>query len=292
MTDWTAPEPRSTTLRDGRTLAWYDLGDPDGVPVVSNHGGLVCALDVTTATAAAAAAGVRILSPDRPGVGGSDPAPGRTLVDWSNDVADLLDDQGIDRCRILGWSLGGDYALSCAHGLADRVDRTTVIAGCLPLDDRTRRSQLNRTDDRLARLSVEHPNRAERMFKVMAATAHRAPGAYVRSAARSLGGEDAEVVRRHADWFVGASRPALSQSSGMVTEYRVMVQPWGFRPHDLREVAGSISVWQGTADTLISEAWGRELAEEVGAELHIVEGAGHFVAVDRWEQVLADVLAA
>ncbi len=221
----------------------------------------------------------------------SDPAPGRTLVDWADDVADLLDDQGIDRCRILGWSLGGDYALSCAHGLADRVDRTTVIAGCLPLDDRARRSELNRTDDRLARLSVEHPHRAERMFKVMAATAHRASGAFVRSAARSLGGEDAEVVRRHADWFVGASRPALVRSSGMVTEYRVMVQPWGFRPDELVGRTGPTSVWQGTADTLVPEAWGRELAQEIGAELHLVEGAGHFVAVERWDQVLADVLA-
>jgi len=290
MSDWTAPTPKTTTLRDGRTLAWYDIGDPDGVPVVSNHGGLVCGLDVTTATDAATAAGVRILSPDRPGIGGSDPAPDRTLVGWSDDVADLLDDQGIDRCRVLGWSLGGDYALSCAHGLAERAERTTVIAGCLPLDDPTRRSELNKTDDRFARLAVEHPHRAERMFKVMAATAHRAAGAFVRSAARSLGGDDAEVVRRNGDWFVGASRPALSRPSGMVTEYRVMVQPWGFRADELADRTGPISVWQGTADPLVPEAWGRELARELGAELHLVEGAGHFLAVERWDQILADLL--
>ena len=38
MSDWTAPTPKTTTLRDGRTLAWYDIGDPDGVPVVFFHG--------------------------------------------------------------------------------------------------------------------------------------------------------------------------------------------------------------------------------------------------------------
>ena len=49
------PEARRTELHDGRTVAYIDIGDPDGYPVISNHGGLSCRLDVAPADASAKA---------------------------------------------------------------------------------------------------------------------------------------------------------------------------------------------------------------------------------------------
>ncbi len=102
-------------LSDGRSLAYAEYGALDGFPVVNCHGGLVCGLDVAAADGTAAAAGVRLISPDRPGVGLSDPDPGRTLAAWAQDVAELLDHIGVQRFAAMGWSMGGQYAA------ADRV---------------------------------------------------------------------------------------------------------------------------------------------------------------------------
>ena len=74
------------TLADGRRVAYLEVGDPDGSPVISCHGGLSSRLDVQSAAASAAALGVRVICPDRPGIGGSDPQPGRTLKDWPAEV--------------------------------------------------------------------------------------------------------------------------------------------------------------------------------------------------------------
>src|ERR1700726_1453146 len=78
-------------LPDGRRLAYADWGDPGGTPVLYFHGGLSCRLDIGFADEQARAGGVRLIAPDRPGIGGSDRAPGRTVAAWADDVAALAD---------------------------------------------------------------------------------------------------------------------------------------------------------------------------------------------------------
>src|SRR3954470_4717286 len=112
---------RVVRLRDGRAMGYAQYGTPDGFPIVNAHGGLACRLDVAAADAAAAAAGVRLISPDRPGVGRSDPRPGRTIDDWARDVAGLLDLIDVDRFAVMGWSMGGQYAAAVGHALPHRV---------------------------------------------------------------------------------------------------------------------------------------------------------------------------
>ena len=73
-------------LRDGRRMGYAVYGHPDGFVIVSAHGGLACRLDVAAADAVARDAGVRLVSPDHPGIGWSDPQPGRTVLDWADDV--------------------------------------------------------------------------------------------------------------------------------------------------------------------------------------------------------------
>jgi pimeloyl-ACP methyl ester carboxylesterase len=75
--------------------------------VFSWHGGLVCRLDASPVDDAARVLGVRIISPDRPGVGLSDRSAGRSTFDWARDVEELLDRLGVERFACSGWSMGG-----------------------------------------------------------------------------------------------------------------------------------------------------------------------------------------
>jgi hypothetical protein len=59
---------RIVRLRDGRLMGFAQYGSLDGFPIVNAHGGRVCRLDVAAAHAVAAETGVRLISPDRPGV--------------------------------------------------------------------------------------------------------------------------------------------------------------------------------------------------------------------------------
>ena len=57
----------------------------------------------------ALARGIRIIAPDRPGLGLSTRLPGRQIADWPNDVRELADALGIARFAVIGISGGGPY---------------------------------------------------------------------------------------------------------------------------------------------------------------------------------------
>ncbi|HSM83004.1 MAG TPA: alpha/beta hydrolase [Nodosilinea sp.] len=68
------------------------------------------------------------LAPDLRGYGASQPRAPFQLEDSLSDLIDLLDAQGIERCIVLGWSLGGILALELALRQPSRVAGLILIA--------------------------------------------------------------------------------------------------------------------------------------------------------------------
>jgi pimeloyl-ACP methyl ester carboxylesterase len=267
---------RIVRLLDGRSMSYVQYGDPDGFPIVNAHGGLACRLDVAASDATAKAAGVRLISPDRPGVGRSDPQPGRTIDDWARDVAGLLDLIDVDRFAVMGWSMGGQYAAAVGHALPHRVTRVAIIAGALPLTDSGVFDELPAMDRVLTRASARAPWLAAQWFRIIGLTAGAAPTLYGRLAARELGAADGAVIRDDGfAAFARMTREALRQPAGAVEEYRAWMRPWGFTPEELTV---PVDVWAGTRDQLINPSWPHRLASRIpNATLNIRDG-GHFMA--------------
>jgi pimeloyl-ACP methyl ester carboxylesterase len=119
-------------LSDGRRIGVLEVGSGDGLPVFHFHGNGSSRLEVMLLADVAAQAGARLIGLDRPGIGDSDPAPGRTLIDWPNDVVQVADRLQIGRFAVAGFSAGGAYALACAHRLAHRLTRCALISSICP----------------------------------------------------------------------------------------------------------------------------------------------------------------
>ncbi len=270
------------TLPDRRVLALREYGDPKGRPVVCNHGGLVSGQDVSPADAAAKALNLRLISPDRPGIGASTPRPGRATGDWADDVGHMADALGLDRFGAFGWSLGGQYAMALGARLAHRVSTVVVVAGCIP---GLHPAALNPTDRRFMRLSLGPVPVASTAFAAIRTVARLAPGIVDELTQRSLCPSDQAAVRAlppgaMADWMA----TAMSRPSGMVEEYRVLGRPWGFAPADVR---APTTFWQGARDTLVPLPWAEQLTSSTpGATLRTVPNDGHFLAYARWHEVL------
>jgi pimeloyl-ACP methyl ester carboxylesterase len=274
-------------LPDGRTLAYRTFGDPDGRVVVNCHGGLLCGLDIASFDDAAVELGVHIVSPDRPGIGASSPAPGRTTASWAHDVQVLLDRLSVERASALGWSMGGQYALACA-ALLDGIDRAVIIAGALPLDDAATFAQLNAMDRRLTRLSGNHPHVARIGFMSLGTIARHTPKVWARQMTKGAVPEEASVIHGLSDpGLAAAAAVALEGGIGMAEEYRAWTRPWGFTPED---VTVPIVIWQGDADHLVPPDWGKTLSSRIpGARLELRAGEGHFLGFRHQLDVLRDL---
>jgi len=278
------PEDRVIRLRDGRLMGFAEYGDPGGFTVVNAHGGLAGRLDVAAADRSARDAGIRLLSPDRPGIGLSDPQPGRTVLDWARDVEDLANHLGVGRFGVMGWSMGGQYALAVGSRVASRVTSVAVIAGALPLTESGVFAQLPAGDRAFTRLSQHAPLVARSCFRVMGAVALRAPRLFRRLGARDLGAADAAVLRSEpVRNFSLMSGEALRTAPGMVEDYRAWMRPWGFAPEDLTV---PVDVWGGSDDELVPTHWPPALARRIpGATLNIRTG-GHFMAHLHYREIL------
>src|SRR6185436_3673260 len=260
------------------------FGDPDGEVIVNCHGGLVSRNDVEPNAADARDLGVCVISPDRPGVGLSDRAPGHGQLDWvTGDLTELLDRLGVDRFAVMGWSAGGQYALATAVGRPDRVTRAAVIAGCLPIDDPGTFADLDALDRRLVNWSTKRPVLARAYFRASRQLAERAPHRLTRLSASQLEGRDAGSLAALGDWFPRVMAEGVADVHGAVDDYRAYAAPWGFRPED---VAVPVDLYQGTDDALVPTAWAHELDRRIPeSTLSLIEGGGHLIAVSCRRQV-------
>ncbi len=278
--------PSWITLPDGRRLAYEEYGDPSGAPVVNCHGGLTSRLDVGRCADVAGRAGIRLISPDRPGIGRSDPKPDRTLLDWPKDVAALADALGAGRFGVLGWSAGGPFAAACVFALADRVTSAALVASAIPGDWPDMADEINRTDRALLRLSFRARPGALLAMRVMGLCAAHAPAAFRRASCRSLDEPSRRVVM--ADPLRTYTEPiaeGLRRPSAVVEDYRIFGSAWGFGLDALRP---PVTVWQGEADALVPVGWGERLAAAMpGARLRLLPDEGHFLTTSRYAEVFS-----
>lgn len=132
-------------LADGRKVQIEEYGDPSGTPALWFHGGFSTRLEAHSLDAPARELGLRVLAPDRPGVGGSDLLRERTVTGYADDVRQLLDALEIERAAVGGLSNGGMYTMAVASALPDRVLRAVPYNSSTPIADVAARAALSRT---------------------------------------------------------------------------------------------------------------------------------------------------
>lgn len=283
-------EPRLLRLRDGRALAFAEHGDPRGAPVLFLHGLPSCRLmhpDAETSRAL----GVRVVTADRPGFGRSDPKPGRSLLDWADDVTELADALGLARFAVVGPSGGGPFVAACASRLAARITHAAILGGSGPPDapgalagiTRERRAGywVARHAPALLPLALRwhgDPRRdPERFFA--AYTRHNPPA------------DQALLARPEVRaMFIASYAEATRQGLGaFARELRLVARPWGFRLEDLRVPT---TIWHGAQDDLTPVGMARAMARAIpNATLHVLPGEGHLLFLSRWREIVTDLSA-
>jgi pimeloyl-ACP methyl ester carboxylesterase len=286
----TQTRTRIVTLADGRDLAYEEYGDPAGFPVLSFHGGPSSRLDAAPAHDAAVALGVRLISPDRPGIGRSSYQPGRRLLDWPVDMAQLTGALGIDRFAVMGWSAGGQYAAVCAARMPGRVTAAALLSSAVPLDLYGTTRGLT-TDDRILLFLVRHaPGLARALLR--GAIADASDARLLRGIKLSLPAADRDVIRQagSAGQAVAFLKESMRQGTlGCVQDYRIFGEPWGF---SLEEIRVPVHIWEGTEDHTGPPGYRDFLMAHIpGATLTVVPGEGHLSLLPhRAEEILQDLL--
>src|SRR4051812_2077671 len=161
--DVKAPVRRGRVLvAPGRRMAWSEWGPTDGAPVLFSRGAGTSGL-LGFAASALDLLGARLIAVDRPGLGGSDAAPDRTLLDGAADVRALATALALERPAIVGFSQGAPLALACAA--ASAVSAAAVVSGTDELAGPSLRGMLPPEVVQQLDAAKADPAAAEAMFR-------------------------------------------------------------------------------------------------------------------------------
>jgi pimeloyl-ACP methyl ester carboxylesterase len=287
---------RTTTIQwlaDGRGIAFDAVGPEDGVPVFFYHSLFSCRLIPDEAVAAAETHGVRLISPDRPGIGLSDFHRGRAVLDWPKDVAELADLLDIERFRIFGVSAGSAYVLASCVKTPERVARAAIASGLTPVDEA---GVVHRIVPRVIDPAVKHSMLVSRfVHRLIINGMRRSPERAIDALNKTLPPCDQQVFGQPeiSEYMIDCALEAARHGlRGWAYDDWVLNQPWGFTPADVpADIA--VDVWWGAEDTSVPLAHGEQLAREIpGAILRVQQGAGHFGAMfGHFGEIFAQLVA-
>ena len=124
------------------------------------HGVPACGAGFAWADDPARARGLRLIAPDRPGVGlSTGRAVGFAVRDYPPMISALADTLGIGRFAAFGYSGGGPYAVACAMALPERVT-AAVAAGVGQVGAWATLADFAKTDRQYLEMAERHPRRA------------------------------------------------------------------------------------------------------------------------------------
>jgi pimeloyl-ACP methyl ester carboxylesterase len=254
-------------LGDGRRLHTYDTG-ADGaagrVAVFWHHGTPNIGPPPQPLFPAADRLGIRWVSYDRPGYGGSTPYRDRDVASAAADVSSVADALGIDQFAVMGHSGGGSHALACGALLPERVLGTVSVAGLAPFGAMGLDWFGGMTASGVASLRAAAEGRAAK--ERYEAGAEYDPEMFIPADHAALSGEWS--------WLAGVVGPAVEAGpGGLIDDDLAYVAPWGFDP---AQVITPVLFLHGDRDRVVPSSHSEWLARRCpSAELRLSADDGH-----------------
>jgi pimeloyl-ACP methyl ester carboxylesterase len=287
---------RFLQLQEGGVVAFEEYGDANGVPVIFCHGWPSSRTMARLTDAAARDLGIRIVSPDRPGISGSSLKPNRELSHWPPVVRQLVDHLGIGEFHLLGISGGAPYAYATAAAMPERVRAIAIVSGATPIVDFANREALLPLYRWMLALYRTRPQLLRRLFCLARPILSLRPPVRLRPLLLKilmLRPCDEESLRDSAAFeavFESQRRAWRGSAEGVMADAQIYAKPWGF---PIEQVRVPVRLWHGKEDRAFSVRLAEEIANRLpDCKARYVDGAGHYsLPIRHIREILQDLIS-
>jgi pimeloyl-ACP methyl ester carboxylesterase len=278
-------------LKDGRTLGFSEHGDFNGKPVFFMHGNPGSRF-MRYPDDKAKNLGLRIITPDRPGMGLSDFKPHRKPMDLPDDMVQLADHLQIGTFSIFGVSAGGVYTLACARKIPERLEKVIVLSGAAPIDSLSDPYQgMSEKFKKLFVMSSKFPFWLWRLLIwFLKRKIAKKPEAAYQDNVDMFNEFDKKIMLDPAmkAWGIGhIGEPYRQETKGVAHEGKILVSPWDFNPAEIKK---HVDLWYWEDDNLVPIQWGKYLASVIpNNTTHFFPGGGHMATFGVWGDILKSI---
>lgn len=272
-------ETRIFELGDGRRMAYSEYGDPTGIPLFYFHSLLGSRLEFSNfGPNIADQNGFRVICPERPGYGLSDPMPDLTFQDWANDIEKLADHLELEQFSIAGYAMGPIFGCAVAFHLPERVKRLLIISSGVAAKTRQDFAQMNP----LYRMSNKMARDFPQVFRIFTSLTRKStlrnPERFFERLVAELPPHEASLIntQEFKQNIIEDLNQSWQQGSHQVShEMELLMNPWDFRPEEIETPA---DIWHGTEDHHVSCIVGEKLANLMpNANFYAQPGHGHYM---------------
>jgi pimeloyl-ACP methyl ester carboxylesterase len=274
------------TLPDGRKLSYSEFGKPDGYPVIHFHGNGSSRLEpLLLGDELISQFGLRLIAPDRPGMGRSDFQPNRGFADYPKDVAFLADTLELDKFSVLGISSGGGYVCACAAKIPDRLINATIVSGAWYMDSMEGLPMLTRW---IFKLAKTFPLIYRVILKLMLPFYKSSPSKILATFKKQLPAVDYAVLSppQRIEASCKSTVESLRQGTkGSAWDFQLYFHPWDFR---IAEIQIPLQFFHGGQDKTVSIALAKRSIDRLPtAKLITYPDEGHIsIVVNQFETIV------
>lgn len=283
--------PNNFTLSDGCVLSYEDTGNPDGIPVFFQHGTGDSRLCKYPDDSLSADLGIRLITTDRPGVGGSTYKPKRDLLDWAADIKELADSLSVQQFVVAGHSGGGPHALAIAYAMPERVTKIGLASPLAPFDEPGNKKLVKDKDLSLIFHLSHLKFLAKKAAKVEAQHYLKDIKRFVRHCADTYPADhDLFTDPILEPMFEAEFTEALqNQGQGALADFWAFMD-WGFKLEDIKQ---PVHLFYGDADTILDPHSAEHFQKRLATcNSKIWPNSGHYglYSLEHWTEFLKSLI--
>jgi pimeloyl-ACP methyl ester carboxylesterase len=279
-------------LHDGRKLGFAEYGPTEGVPIIYFHGWPSSRLEPRSMQQVCVDMGVRLLAPDRPGIGLSDFQPRRAILEFADDARQLADYLGLEQFAVLGVSGGGPYAAACAASIPERLWGALLVCSVAPADAPNATKGMVAVNRWLLWMAHRTPRLAQCVGSLcLWAIWRKGQQVIPKQIELRLPPTDQQALASAElrNSLIGASMEALHRGvKAAAADGLLYGRPWGFALQDIR---APVYLWHGEKDVVVPPTMGRYLSECIpNCRARFYPEDGHFsLPFTRLREILSTI---
>lgn len=280
-------------LSDGRKLSYSDRGDKDLPVVVYCHSFTGSRKELPVDFYPEIKEKARWICVDRPGFGDSTAKKDRTFLDFADDLEELLDHLDVKNIKLLGYSLGGVYAMAYEKRYHHRISKMVLISPSPHVDLvlRSKAQSVIKSYFKLINFMPKMVTYFITLFNRMTPEDYMTALIFGKAQIFEIHERDKEYFKQPElyNFYLASLREMLRQGSkGWGRDAINLARPWGF---DVAQPNVETVIYQGDIDSIVSIDMSRALARKIGrVDFKVLKDETHLAIYRHFGNIMGEVL--